>query len=146
MNAPTYAFTDLTGTARCCAAAMDLAAVYREVLSIVPMQVRYERLIDDFEGDLGRIANFLSLGIAPAMLDVAAPARQRVVLTRSAAQVRAGLNRQGLGRWRADAAEFAPAIPILEPWIERLGTAARDKRPACGHGRMRPARTPGRIA
>jgi hypothetical protein len=121
MNALTYAFTDLTETARCYAAAMDLAAVYRQVLPIAPMEVRYERLIDDFEGELSRITGFLGLDLTPAMLDVAATANRRVVRTPSAAQVRAGLNRQGLGRWRAYAAELEPVTPILAPWIERLG-------------------------
>ena len=121
MNALTYAFTDLTETARCYAAAMDLAAVYREMLPIAPMEVRYERLIDDFEGELSRIAGFLGLELTPGMLDVAATASRRVVRTPSAPQVRAGLNRQGLGRWRAYAAELAPAMPILAPWIESLG-------------------------
>jgi hypothetical protein len=35
--------------------------------------------------------------------------------------VRAGLNRRGLGRWRAYARELAPAQPILKPWVERFG-------------------------
>jgi tetratricopeptide (TPR) repeat protein len=121
MNALTYAFTDLAEAARCYAAAMDLAAVYREVLPIAPLEVRYERLVDDFAGELGRIAGLLGLELTPGMLDVAATARSRVVRTPSAPQVRAGLNRQGLGRWRAYAAELAPAMPILAPWIDRLG-------------------------
>jgi hypothetical protein len=121
MNALTYAFTDMAETARCYAASMELAAVYREALPVAPMEVRYERLVDDFEGELGRIAAFLGLESTPGMLDVAATARRRAVRTPSAPQVRAGLNRQGLGRWRAYADELAPAMPILAPWIERLG-------------------------
>jgi hypothetical protein len=121
MNALTYAFTDLSETAACYNAVMALAAVYREVLPIDPMQVRYERLIDDFEGELAHIAGFLGLEHHPAMLDVAATASRRPVRTPSAPQVRAGLNRQGLGRWRAYAAELAPVMPVLAPWIERFG-------------------------
>jgi len=121
MNALTYAFTDLAETARCYAAAMDLAGVYRDVLPIQPLEVRYERLIDDFEGELGRIAGLLGLELTPAMLDVAATAGRRAVRTPSAPQVRAGLNRQGIGRWRAYAAELAPVMPTLAPWLERLG-------------------------
>ena len=121
INALTYAFTDLVETARCYAAAMELAAVYREVLPLQPIEVRYEQLVDDFEGELGRIAGSLGLALTPAMLDVAATAGRRVVRTPSAPQVRAGLNRQGLGRWRAYAAELAPVMPILAPWITWLG-------------------------
>jgi tetratricopeptide (TPR) repeat protein len=121
MNALTYAFTDLAEAARCYAAAMVLAGVYREMLPIAPLEVRYERLVDDFPGELGRIAGFLGLELTPGMLDVAATAKARVVRTPSAPQVRAGLDRRGLGRWRAYAAELAPVMPILAPWIDKLG-------------------------
>ena len=51
----------------------------------------------------------------------AGPPGRRNVRTPSADQVRAGLNRRGLGRWRAYAAELAPVAPMLAPWIERFG-------------------------
>ncbi|HZZ87221.1 MAG TPA: sulfotransferase, partial [Caulobacteraceae bacterium] len=121
MNALTYAFTDLAETAACYAAAMDLAGVYRETLPIQPLEIRYERLVDDFEGELKRIAAFLGLAFQPAMLDVAATAKRRTVRTPSAPQVRAGLNRRGVGRWRSYEQELAPVMPLLAPWIERLG-------------------------
>jgi hypothetical protein len=121
MNALTYAFTDLAEAARCYAATMRLADVYRRVLPTQLAEVRYERLVDDFEGELARIAAHLGLSPTTEMLDVAATARRRVVRTPSAPQVRAGLNRQGLGRWRAYAAQLAPIEPFLAPWIERFG-------------------------
>jgi tetratricopeptide (TPR) repeat protein len=124
MNALTYAFTDLTEAARCYAACMRLADVYRRVLPKERFEVRYERLVEDFEGELARIAAHLGLAPAAGMADVAATARSRVVRTPSAPQVRAGLNRQGLGRWRPYAAQLTPIDPILEPWISRFGYEA----------------------
>jgi len=124
MNALTYAFTDLTETARCYAACMELADVYRRVLPIALHEVRYERLVDDFEAELGRAAAHLGLGMDPAMVDVAATARRRIVRTPSAPQVRAGLNRRGIGRWRPYADQLAPAAALLDPWIQRLGYGA----------------------
>jgi tetratricopeptide (TPR) repeat protein len=124
MNALTYAFTDLGETARCYAATMELADVYRRVLPIELFEVRYERLVEDFEGELGKVAAHLGLQLTPGMIDVAATATRRIVRTPSAPQVRAGLNRQGLGRWRAYADELALALPILAPWIERFGYGA----------------------
>jgi len=121
MNALTYAFTDLAETGRCYAACMAMAEVYRRVLPLALTEVRYEALVADFEGELARIAGFIGLDLDPAMLDVAATAARRVVRTPSAAQVRAGLNQQGVGRWRAYAAELVPAMPALAPWIERFG-------------------------
>jgi tetratricopeptide (TPR) repeat protein len=121
MNALTYAFTDLGEAARCYAACMAMAEVYRRVLPLALHEVRYERLVEDFAGELGAIVRFLGLETTSGMTDVAATARRRVVRTPSAPQVRAGLNRQGLDRWRKYAAELAPVLPILAPWTRRFG-------------------------
>jgi hypothetical protein len=121
MNALTYAFTDLAEAARCYDACMAMAEVLRGVLPLALREVRYERLVDNFEGEVAGIAAFVGLRPAPAMSELAATARRRVIRTPSAPQVRAGLNRRGLGRWRAYAAELSPVMPILAPWIERFG-------------------------
>ncbi|HTX51539.1 MAG TPA: sulfotransferase [Caulobacteraceae bacterium] len=121
MNALTYAFTDLVEAARCYAASMQMAQVYRRLLPLDVAEVRYEALVADFEGELGRIAAFLALDLRPTMLDVAATADRRIVRTPSAPQVRAGLNARGIGRWRAYEAELTPVLPTLAPWVERFG-------------------------
>jgi hypothetical protein len=121
MNALTYAFTDLTEAARCYGACMSMAEAYRRVLPLQLREVRYEQLVDDFAGELAALTAFLGLDMTPGMTDVAATARRRMVRTPSAPQVRAGVNRQGLGRWRAYAAELAPIQPILAPWTQRFG-------------------------
>ncbi len=123
LNAMTYAFTDLAETAACYAAGMTLAAAYRRLLPLAWMDVRHEALIEDFEPGLAAICAFLGLEMAASMADVAATARRRSVRTPSAPQVRAGLNRRGIGRWRAYQAQLAPALPVLAPWIGRLGYA-----------------------
>jgi hypothetical protein len=123
MNALTYAFTDLVTAAQCYAACMTMADAYRRILPLTLREVRYERLADDFEGELGAIAQFLGLEVTPGMLDVASTAARRGVRTPSAPQVRAGLNRQGIGRWRPYAEPLAPVMPVLAPWIERFGYA-----------------------
>jgi tetratricopeptide (TPR) repeat protein len=121
VNALTYAFTDLAEAAQCYAASMRMAGAYRRVLPLDVIEVRYEALVDDFVGELGRIAGLLGLAAMPEMADVAATARRRLVRTPSAPQVRVGLNREGLGRWRAYERELAPIQPILAPWVEAFG-------------------------
>jgi hypothetical protein len=121
LNAMTYAFTDLAQTADCYAACMDLAQTYRRVLSLKVLDVRHEALITDFEGGLAEICRFLDLTLEPGMSDVAGTANRRSVRTPSAQQVRAGLNRKGLARWRSYEAEVAPVLPVLEPWVRRFG-------------------------
>jgi Tfp pilus assembly protein PilF len=121
MNALTYAFTTLDETAACYGACMSLADAYRGVLDLELREVRYETLVEDFEAELAAIAGFVGLDFHPAMFDVTATARRRSVRTPSADQVRQGVNRQGVGRWRAYGAELAPVMPSLAPWIERFG-------------------------
>ena len=121
LNAMTYAFTDLAQTAACYDACMGMAEIYRRVLTLDLREVRHEALVEDFDGELAGIAAFLGLGVTPGMADVAGTSAARVVRTPSAAQVRAGLSRRGLARWRAYEAQLAPVLPGLAPWVERFG-------------------------
>ena len=123
LNAMTYAFTTLNGTARCYAACMGLAEVYRTVLPLDLLEVRHEYLVQDFDAVLADIAGFLGLTITPRMADIAETARRRVVRTPSAAQVRERLNARGIGRWRAYAEQLSPVMETLAPWVERFGYA-----------------------
>jgi tetratricopeptide (TPR) repeat protein len=123
LNAMTYAFTDLAETAACYHACMTMAEVYRRVLPLDLREVRHERLVEDFDAELGAICDFLGIEPTPAMADIAATAAGRAVRTPSARQVRAGLNRGGLARWRAYAKALAPVQPVLAPWVERFGYA-----------------------
>lgn len=121
MNALTYAFTDLTETARAYDASMALAETYRRVLPLPVMEVRHEALVGDFEAGLREVCAFIGARFEPTMLEVAATASHRPVRTPSAPQVRAGLNAGGLGRWRRYEAELAPVQAMLLPWVERFG-------------------------
>ena len=121
INAMTYAFTSLAETAACYDACMRLAQVYRRILPLPLIEVRHEALVEDFDKALAEIAAFLGLEVTPEMADFAATASRRSVRTPSAPQVRAGLNRRGMGRWRAYQRELTPVREILAPWVEKLG-------------------------
>jgi hypothetical protein len=43
------------------------------------------------------------------------------VRTASYAQIGQPLYQRAVGRWRSYQKELAPVMPILQPWIERLG-------------------------
>jgi hypothetical protein len=124
VNAMTYAFTDLEQAAACYDACMAMAEVYRRVLPLDILDVRHEALVDDLQGGLGAICAFLGIEPTDQMMDVAATASGRAVRTPSADQVREGLSRRGLGRWRLYAEELAPVLPKLSPWVERFGYPA----------------------
>lgn len=119
INATTYAFTDLAETAACYDACMVLAEQARARLPLSWIDVRHERLVDDFDGELGRVLTFLELQADPGMADFARSAATRTILTPSATQVRAGLNRRGLRRWEQYRCELAPVLRVLAPWAER---------------------------
>ena len=124
LNAMTYAFTSLTETAACYDACMRLAGIYRQVLPLAWREVRHEAMVEAFDATLADVAAFLDLTVTPEMADIAAIANRRSVRTPSAPQVRAGLNRRGLGRWRAYAGQLGPVMPALAPWVEHFGYPA----------------------
>lgn len=121
LNAMTYAFTDLSETAACYDACMAMAEVYRRVLLLDLREVRHEALVEDFDSELAVIAGFLRIEVTPAMADIAGTSARRTVRTPSAVQVREGLNRRGLARWRAYEDALAPVGPVLAPWVARFG-------------------------
>lgn len=121
LNAMTYAFTEPGSAAACYAACMAMADACRAVLPLTLREARHEALVEDFAGELAAIAGFLGLEVVPAMAEVAATANRRRVRTPSARQVRAGLSRRGLERWRAYAEPLAPLMPTLAPWVARFG-------------------------
>ncbi|UAJ09038.1 sulfotransferase family protein [Glacieibacterium megasporae] len=121
MNAMTYAFTSLDATAECYDAVMSMAAAYRSRSSLPLFEVRHEALVDDLAAEVARVAAFIGLAAHAAMVDFVATAARREVRTPSARQVRAGINRRGVGRWRTYAADLAPVLPRLDRWVETFG-------------------------
>ncbi len=55
------------------------------------------------------------------MRNFAADAKDRDIKTPSAMQVVRGLNQDGAGQWRRFAAQMAPVLPVLKPWVARFG-------------------------
>jgi Flp pilus assembly protein TadD len=121
LNAMTYAFTELGETAACYDACMAMAEVYRRVLPLDLREVRHEALVENFEAELAGIAAFLGIEVTPQMADIAGTSARRTVRTPSAVQVREGLNRRRLARWRAYENDLAPVLPVLAPWVARWG-------------------------
>ena len=121
MNAAMVQFLSLEGAAAYYDAVMRLADVYRDLLPVAQHMVRYESLVDDFEGTARAVCDFVDLGWNESMADFAATARSRGISTPSAAQLARGLNREGQGAWRRYRDQMAPVLPLLEPWVSRFG-------------------------
>lgn len=121
MNASMYQLLTLDGAAAYYGAVMRLSELYRELLPLPRHEIRYESLVEDFEGTAQAACEFLGLEWDEGMADFAARARSRGISTPSAAQVARGLNREGQGAWRRYAEQMAPVLSVLQPWVERFG-------------------------
>ena len=75
------------------------------------MDVRYEALVDDLEGEARRLVAFCGLPWDAACLDFHATARS--VRTASANQVRKPIYRTSLERWRPYERHLAPLVQAL---------------------------------
>jgi tetratricopeptide (TPR) repeat protein len=116
----TYAFSDLEEAARHYDALMRLTELCRARLTLACQEVRYDRLVADFETTVRAMADFIGLEWTEDFRAFDRTAKARGVRTASATQVRRGLY-DGGGRWRRYAGELAPVLPILAPWVERFG-------------------------
>jgi hypothetical protein len=116
-----YHLLTLEGAASYYDTVMTLSELYREILPLPQHLVRYESLVEDFEGTARAACDFLGLAWDRRLFYFAAKARSRGIATPSAAQVARGLNREGEGVWRRYREQMAPVLPILEPWVRRFG-------------------------
>jgi tetratricopeptide (TPR) repeat protein len=121
MNPSMYQLLTLEGAAAFYDAVMRLSALYRDLLPLAQHVVRYEDLLEDFEGSARGLCDFIGIEWDQEMLDFASKARTRGISTPSAAQVTRGLNREGEGVWRRYSEQIEPVLPLLQPWIERFG-------------------------
>lgn len=124
VNAMAWPFTDLVEAAEFYDGVMALGERYRSLLPTAVHQHRHEDLIADFDGEVGRICDFIGIDWTESMRDFAETARRRDVRTPSRDQVRAGLNASGVGRWRSYGPSVEPIMSILQPWVERHGYEA----------------------
>jgi tetratricopeptide (TPR) repeat protein len=100
---------------------MRLAAAYRAKLALPILESRHEALIGDFEGETRRLCEFLGLEWNADLRGFAGLARTRDIKTPSGPQILRGLSQGGAGQWRRYAAQLAPVLPKLSPWVRRFG-------------------------
>ncbi|WP_404712651.1 sulfotransferase [Sphingomonas sp. MMS24-J13] len=115
-----WSFSELDETARHYDALMTLTELCRQRLALDYHEVRYDRLVADFEATVTGFAHFIGLEWTEAFRTFDRTAQNRGVRTASATQVRRGLY-DGRGQWRRYTDQLAPVLPILAPWVERFG-------------------------
>ncbi len=115
-------FTTLEGAARHYDALMRLTETAIAKLPLAVHEVQYHRMVEDFDATTRAICVFAGLTWSEDLRRFDQTARARGVSTASARQVRRGLY-DGTRQWEPFADYLAPVMPILMPWIERLGYA-----------------------
>jgi len=81
------------------------------------LRVQHETLLEDFEGEVGRMLAYLGLPFEDQCLRFHETARS--VRTASSEQVRRPLNRDGVGQWKAFEAQLGPLREALKPVLTR---------------------------
>jgi tetratricopeptide (TPR) repeat protein len=121
MNPSMYEFLTLPGAAAFYAAVMQFADIVKLRLHLRWHEVRYERLIADFEQQMRDVCEFIGLDWLPSMGEFAPRVQSREHATPSTAQLSQGLLTSATAQWRHYESHLATVQPVLEPWIERLG-------------------------
>jgi tetratricopeptide (TPR) repeat protein len=124
VNAAMFQFLTLAGAARYYDAVMTVAGIARERLPLDVHVVRYEDVVANLRNEAARVLGFLSLPWADGVLDYAGTAGRRAIFTPSATQVIKPIYASSIGQWRHYAAELAPVLPVLDPWVRKFGYEA----------------------
>jgi tetratricopeptide (TPR) repeat protein len=125
LNVAMRSFTDLEEAARTYDAVFRMWRTAGELFPLQSHAVRYERLVEDARGELQPLVQWLGLDWNDRLLAHDATARERGrVRTASYAQIGEKLYTRASGRWRRYADQLAPVMPILAPWIARMGYEA----------------------
>ncbi len=114
-----YCAYDLISTARHYVLVMELVEHYRREMALRYLPVRYEDVIDRQEATVRGMLDFIGAPFDQRCLDF--HENRRYARTASYAQVTEKLYDRSRFRYRAYREQLAPAIPILEPVIRRLG-------------------------
>jgi hypothetical protein len=121
MSPPMYELLTLESGAAYYDLVMRLERVLLKLLDLHPHVVSHERLLDDFDGEMRAICEYVGIQWTAKMGEFAERAKRRPSATPSTAQLTAGLSRRGLGQWRRYAAELAPVLSTLQPWAAEFG-------------------------
>jgi tetratricopeptide (TPR) repeat protein len=114
-------FLDLRQTARTYAAVMELWLHYREVLTVPYREYRYEDLVEDFDGVVRQVLEFLGVGWHDDVARYRDKSLGRAIGTPSYRNVTDALYSRSVGRWRAYRRQLSPVLDPLKPFAASFG-------------------------
>ena len=114
-------FLNLNDAAHLYDVVMNLWSQYTSSFSINYHEVKYEKLIENFEPTIKSILNFLELSWDDAVLNYLITAKKRDrITTPSYAQVIKPIYSYAVGRWKRYRKQTKNIYPILEGWIKKF--------------------------
>ena len=117
-------FFTLEDAAHCYAKIMGLWLKSTRLLPVNYHQFKYESLITDFEGEVGKLLDFLGIGWNDTVRDYSQHARSRgVIKTPSYQAVAEPIYSRARYRWKRYQRQLAPVMDDLAPFIETFGYA-----------------------
>jgi tetratricopeptide (TPR) repeat protein len=115
-------FCTIGDTVRLYAKTMDLWQAYREQLPLTVHTIRYEDVVDDFDGQVRALCDFLQVPWEDGLRQFSTRALDRGrINTPSYEQVSKPIYRDARYRWERYREHLAPFLPALQPYIDRFG-------------------------
>jgi len=118
-----YEFLNIESCARIYSLIMRVGEVSREKCTLNVLEHRYEDMIEDFDGRIRAVCDFIGVEWAETMRRFDEHRSVADLRSPSALQVRRPLYKDGVGQWRRYAEQLKPVLPILEPWAVKFGYA-----------------------
>ena len=85
------------------------------------IEVRYEDTVADMERQARTVLQFLGLPWDDAVLEYQRRAQRKHVHSPTYEAVTKPVYSSSIGRWRNYAAQLAPCMPVLRPFVEAFG-------------------------
>lgn len=115
-------FFTLEDAAKCYAQVMKLWQKSASLIELNSHTLKYEALLDDFDGEVGKLLEFLGVGWDDTVREFDRHARERgAINTPSYQAVSEPINTVARYRWRRYEKQLAPVMDILGPFIEAFG-------------------------
>jgi len=113
--------SSLEGAARFYGQVMALLPLYERCLGLRMCSYRYEDLIADFDGTVGRILKHLGLPWTDDVRRYAENAERRNIATPSYTEVIKKPHSRAIGRWMRYSEQLGSLVDDLHTWVERFG-------------------------
>jgi len=121
MNAAMFQLLKLDTAAAFYGQVMNIVEAVRQAEAFSMHFVRYEKVIEDFTGEVTALTDFLEMEWEDGLLEYQATAKARDVTTPSASQVIQPLYISSIGKWKNFREWIGSSLEPLEPWVTHWG-------------------------